>query len=56
MEKTDAKGPVVMFLNAMDVLENKKIEPNFNIKVIMDFEEELGSPNLPAAVNSNRKI
>ena len=22
----------------------------------MDFEEELGSPNLPAAVNSNRKI
>ena len=53
---SDAKGPVVMFLNAMDVLENKKIEPNFNIKVIMDFEEELGSPNLPAAVDSNRKI
>ena len=53
---SDAKGPVVMFLNAMDVLENKKIEPNFNIKVIMDFEEELGSPNLPAAVDSNRMI
>ena len=53
---SDAKGPVVMFLNAMDVLKEKKLVPNFNIKVIMDFEEELGSPNLPAAVNSNRKI
>ena len=45
-----------MFLNAMDVLEENKLEPNFNIKVIMDFEEELGSPNLPTAVDSNRKI
>ena len=27
-----------------------KAEPNYNIKVIMDFEEELGSPRLPAAV------
>ena len=50
---SDAKGPVVMFLNAMDVLE-EKLSPNFNIKVIMDFEEELGSPNLPRAVNANR--
>ena len=24
--------------------------PNFNMKVIMDFEEEMGSPNLPEAV------
>ncbi|PWH11167.1 acetylornithine deacetylase [Bacteroidetes bacterium SCGC AAA795-G10] len=53
---SDAKGPVVMFLNAMDVLEEKKLSPNFNIKVIMDFEEELGSPNLPRAVNANREI
>ena len=53
---SDAKGPVVMFLNAMDVLEEKKLSPNFNIKVIMDFEEELGSPNLPRAVDANREI
>ena len=53
---SDAKGPVVMFLNAIDVLEEKKLSPNFNIKVIMDFEEELGSPNLPKAVNANREI
>tara|TARA_B100000941_G_scaffold44545_1_gene27500 strand:- start:3 stop:1502 length:1500 start_codon:yes stop_codon:yes gene_type:complete len=53
---SDAKGPVVMFLNAIDVLEEKKLSPNFNIKVIMDFEEELGSPNLPRAVNANREL
>ena len=53
---SDAKGPVVMFLNAIDVLEEKKLSPNFNIKVIMDFEEELGSPNLPRAVNANREV
>ena len=53
---SDAKGPVVMFLNAIGVLEEKKLSPNFNIKVIMDFEEELGSPNLPRAVNANREL
>ena len=36
--------------------KKKNCHPNFNIKVIMDFEEELGSPNLPRAVNANREI
>ncbi|NNF74761.1 MAG: M20/M25/M40 family metallo-hydrolase [Flavobacteriaceae bacterium] len=47
---SDARGPVMMFLKAMDILENENIVPGMNIKVIMDFEEELGSPRLPAAV------
>jgi acetylornithine deacetylase/succinyl-diaminopimelate desuccinylase-like protein len=38
------------FLASLDALKELKAEPNYNIKVIMDFEEELGSPNLPAAV------
>lgn len=46
----DAKGPAVAFLASLDALQELKVEPNYNIKVIMDFEEELGSPNLPAAV------
>jgi acetylornithine deacetylase/succinyl-diaminopimelate desuccinylase-like protein len=45
---SDAKGPVAMFLTALN--------PNFNIKVIMDFEEELGSPHLPQAVMENRAL
>lgn len=47
---SDAKGPVAMFLAAMDAMSEFKKEPNFHMKVIMDFEEEMGSPNLPPAV------
>jgi acetylornithine deacetylase/succinyl-diaminopimelate desuccinylase-like protein len=47
---SDAKGPVAAYLAALDAMKELKKEPNFNMKVIMDFEEEMGSPNLPAAV------
>lgn len=47
---SDAKGPAMAFLTASDAGLALKIQPNYNIKVIMDFEEELGSPNLPPAV------
>ncbi len=47
---SDAKGPAMAFLAALDAQQSLKIQPNYNIKVIMDFEEELGSPNLPPAV------
>jgi len=47
---SDAKGPAAMFLAALDAAAQLKVTPNYNIKVIMDFEEELGSPNLPQAV------
>lgn len=47
---SDAKGPVVMFLAAIDAMTKMGQKPNYNLKVILDFEEELGSPNLPQAV------
>jgi len=50
---SDAKGPVGMFLAALDAIASRQIQPNFNMKVIMDFEEELGSPRLPQAVKDN---
>lgn len=53
---SDAKGPVVMFLAAMDALEKLGKTPNYNLKVILDFEEEMGSPNLPQAVIENRSL
>ncbi len=53
---SDAKGPIAMFLTALDAIAEKKIAPNFNIKVIMDFEEELGSPRLPNAVKENNAL
>ncbi len=53
---SDAKGPVAAFLTALDVASELNIEPNYNIKVIMDFEEELGSPELPQAVVDNKEL
>lgn len=48
---SDAKGPAMAYLASLDALKELKGEPNFNMKVIMDFEEELGSPHLPSAVS-----
>lgn len=53
---SDAKGPVSMFLAALDATGDNEIMPNYNIKVIMDFEEELGSPQLPDAVIRNKEV
>ncbi|PQB04089.1 M20/M25/M40 family metallo-hydrolase [Aureitalea marina] len=47
---SDAKGPVAMFLSAIDAMDEQKLEPSYNLKVILDYEEELGSPNLPQSV------
>jgi acetylornithine deacetylase/succinyl-diaminopimelate desuccinylase-like protein len=51
---SDAKGPAMAFLAAWDALTEMKREPAFHVKVIMDFEEELGSPNLPKAVQKHK--
>ncbi len=52
---SDAKGPVSMFLAALDAAIDNKVNPNYNIKIIMDFEEELGSPPLPKAVETYKE-
>lgn len=49
---SDDKGPIAMFLVAYDILQKEGIEIGFNIKVILDFEEEKGSPNLPGTVTN----
>ncbi len=49
---SDAKGPAAIFLTSVDLLHKYKVDFAYNIKVIMDFEEELGSPNLPDAVTN----
>ena len=53
---SDAKGPVSMFLAALDATKEAGINPNYNLKVIMDFEEEMGSPRLPGAVTKNAAL
>ena len=51
----DAKGPVLMFLAAMDVMLKEGWEPNFNLKIIMDSEEEVSAPHVPASVKKYKK-
>lgn len=52
----DSKAPIVQFLLALDILEHLAITPKFNIKVVIDTEEEIGSPNLPQAVIEHRGL
>jgi len=47
---------MTQFLMAMELFEQASFEPAFNIKVIIDTEEEMGSPNLPEAVTANRDL
>ena len=53
---SDDKGPIVMFLNAIDLLKENDVEMPFNIKVILDSEEEKSSKPLPKAVKKYREL
>ena len=53
---SDSKGPAVCLLTAFDLLKNEGLQPAFNVKVIMDFQEEMSSPQLPAAVARHRDL
>lgn len=53
---SDSKGPAMSLISALQILQDEKVNPAFNIKVIMDFQEEMGSPTLPKAVTENRQL
>lgn len=53
---SDDKGPIVMFLHALDLLKKDGKEFPYNIKVILDSEEEKGSKSLPNAVKQYREL
>lgn len=52
----DAKGPIAMFLSALEILQKENITSPFNIKGIFDTEEELGSPHLLDAIKNNKEL
>jgi acetylornithine deacetylase/succinyl-diaminopimelate desuccinylase-like protein len=51
---SDDKAPILMLLTALDVLATRAAAPAFNLKVMLDGEEEIGSPSLAATVASAR--
>ena len=48
---SDDKGPPMMLVNALETLNKLNIQPKFNIKLIIDFQEEMGSPTIVDAVS-----
>jgi len=53
---SDDKGPIIMFLNAIDMLKKDGVSIPFNVKVILDSEEEKSSKPLPRAVKEYREL
>lgn len=53
---SDAKGPVMMIIQALKFMQLNDIDQKFNIKLIMDFEEEKSSPSLPFAVEKYKDL
>jgi len=53
---SDSKGPAQAFLSALDILDQRRVAPTVNIKVILDFQEEMGSPTLPALVSAHAEL
>ena len=55
-EASDAKGPVMMLIQALKFMELNGIDQGFNLKLVMDFEEEKSSPSLPYAVEKYSEL
>jgi acetylornithine deacetylase/succinyl-diaminopimelate desuccinylase-like protein len=53
---SDDKSPILMLLAALDALRAKKIPLAVNLKLILDGEEEAGSPNLERVINAHRNL
>ena len=47
---SDDKGPIIMLLAALQELQKERQELAYNVKIILDSEEERGSPHLLSSV------
>jgi acetylornithine deacetylase/succinyl-diaminopimelate desuccinylase-like protein len=52
----DDKSPIIALLAALDALRAKNISLTVNLKVILDGEEEAGSPNLERTLLSHKNV
>jgi acetylornithine deacetylase/succinyl-diaminopimelate desuccinylase-like protein len=50
---SDDKGPIMMFLAAIDLMRAQGIAPAVNVKLLLDSEEEINSPGIGAAIRQN---
>ena len=52
----DSKGPMTQFMMAVELLDELGVSLEYNLKVIVDTEEELGSPHLADAIRAHRDL
>jgi acetylornithine deacetylase/succinyl-diaminopimelate desuccinylase-like protein len=52
----DDKGPIMMLLAAFDALKAAGQTPAFHVKVLLDSEEEKGSPTIKAIAKANATL
>ena len=50
---SDDKGPILMFLAAIDALRKSGVSPAVHVKVILDSQEEKDSPTISRVVSDN---
>jgi acetylornithine deacetylase/succinyl-diaminopimelate desuccinylase-like protein len=53
---SDSKGPMTQFMMAVELLDELDAAPGYNLKVVIDTEEELGSPHLADAIRAHREL
>jgi acetylornithine deacetylase/succinyl-diaminopimelate desuccinylase-like protein len=53
---SDDKSPIVALLAALDALREKRISLAVNLKVILEAEEEAGSPNLQRTLELHKNL
>lgn len=53
---SDSKGPTMTFFSALDILADKGMDPAVNLKFILDFQEEMSSPQLAKVVSEHKEL
>jgi acetylornithine deacetylase/succinyl-diaminopimelate desuccinylase-like protein len=43
---SDDKGPIMMLITALTLMEEQRLDIPFSLKVLLDLEEEMGSPGI----------
>ncbi|QMV72697.1 M20/M25/M40 family metallo-hydrolase [Comamonas piscis] len=50
---SDDKAPIIMLMAALDALKQQGLAPSTNIKILLDSEEEKGSPSLGGVIDAH---
>jgi acetylornithine deacetylase/succinyl-diaminopimelate desuccinylase-like protein len=53
---SDSKGPSLSLISALQILQNQGLRPAYNLKLLMDFQEELSSPTLAPLVKEKPEL